>query len=491
MMDWDERLEWGKQLISQGLFHAALDVLRDLERSFHPSKPVWIAELYNELGKVYIFLPDYREAVNQFTKAISYARDREGLVKYHVNMAYAYRRLSEFDTAYRYLSHAYELLDLDMSPEVQGGLFLNLSAIHGINGFYEQAIDYARKSLAAYSTADIHHYDAHIYSNLGLAYREMNNYDKAEECLNTAIELYGDSCIDVFAELGRVYWLRGEIHQSLECAQHALRIVWASLINYEKEDLANLCHFLSNISLQANEPQLAFRLAEKAQVFYGQIGMWRQWRDLYAEITNWMDIPSQCNINVDSSTISFAEIHQFLNCLDAVNSQELIHKKFANILDMRVHYTKLLANALGLTDQDQNDLVLASRFADYGLTALENEVALNPRRSPQAFEKYKQHPSLSVRMLRTLHLPERIENIVADHHENYDGTGFPYGKQQGEINYLARVLSVAGRYTFLVVGNEMRHSDAIKEIAGQSGHAFDPSIVDVFRKLFEINGMPD
>lgn len=488
MMGWTERLEWGKKLISQGLFHAALDHLHDLEREASSSEPVWIGELYNELGKAYGFLTDYREAVSRFTKAISHARDRDGWAKYNVNLAYVYRRMSEFDTSYRYLSLVYEFIE-ELSPLQQGHLLLNLSAIHGLNGFYEQAIDCARRSLVAYSSANTHHYDARLYANLGLAYRELGKYDEAKKHLEIAIQLSGDRWISVFPELGFVYLLRGELEKGLACAQRALKVVWSSLITYDKEDLAILCRFLAQIAKQSNVTQLAIRLAEKAQVFYGQIGMWRQWQDIDSEMTELLHNSPQCN-TIDSSALSFSEIRTFLNCLDVVNAQEIINKKISNTLDMRVHYTKLLANALRLPEQDQDDLVLAARFSDYGLTALETEVVLNPLRSPQAFEQYKQHPDLSVRMLRTFNLPERILDIAADHHENYDGTGFPMGKKQGEIHYLARVLAVVDKYVSRVVLDGLSHSETVKEIVGQSGKVFDPSIVYAFRKLFETNGLP-
>ncbi|WP_175511498.1 tetratricopeptide repeat protein [Alicyclobacillus macrosporangiidus] len=487
-MGWTERLEWGKKLISQGLFHAALDHLHELEREASSPEPVWMGELYNELGKAYSFLTDYREAVSQFTKAISHALDRDGWAKYNVNLAYVYRRMSEFDTSYRYLSLVYEFVE-ELSPLQQGHLLLNLSAIHGLNGFYEQAIDCARRSLDAYSAANTHHYDARLYGNLGLAYRELGNYDKAERYLEIAMQLSGDRWIGVFPELGFVYLLQGELDKGLACAQRALRIVWSSLISYDKEDLAILCRFLAQIAKQSNKTQLAIRLAEKAQVFYGQIGMWRKWQDLDSEMTDLLQNSPPSNL-IDGSALSFSEISTFLNCLDVVNSQEIIHKNISNLLDMRVHYTKLLATALRLSEQDQNDLVLAARFSDYGLTALESEVVLNPHRSPQAFEQYKQHPNLSVLMLRTFNLPERILDIVADHHENYDGTGFPMGKKQGEIHYLARVLAVVDKYVSRVVMDEMRHSEIVKEIVGQSGTVFDPTVVSAFRKLFEIDGMP-
>jgi|SRR5579875_1956734 len=135
----------------------------------------------------------------------------------------------------------------------------------------------------------------------------------------------------------------------------------------------------------------------------------------------------------------------------SIECEELIHKSVPRLIDVRVYYAQLFAQELNLAEQDQEDLVLASRFADYGLTALENEVVMNPRRSGVAFEQYKQHPSLSVRMVKDLNLSDRIAEIIEDHHEHYDESGYPKGKKGEAISYLARVLSLPDRYSTGIV----------------------------------------
>ncbi|MCL6633918.1 MAG: phosphohydrolase, partial [Alicyclobacillus herbarius] len=248
-----------------------------------------------------------------------------------------------------------------------------------------------------------------------------------------------------------------------------------------------LCHLLANISIRLGESELAFRLYEKAQVLFGQLAMWRQWQDIESEVSRWEDNPPPVPADDKGWDISLNEIQHFLQCLDAINSQELIHKQVMKLLDLRAHYVELMAEELELPEPQRRDLVLASRFADYGWTALENEVVLNPQRSEQAFEKYKLHPSLSVRMAQTLGLSCEITNIIQDHHECYDGSGFPNGKTANDIDYLARVLAVVDHYCTQIVLGGKDHFSALNELIENRRIAFDPDVVQAFVRMHAVD----
>lgn len=485
-MDINHQQAWFQELIAKGLYHAALDVANELviSASCAPEYAADLGELFNETAKVHMALTNYHQTVEYCNKAISHARDQEAWVKYNINLAATYRRLSEFDTFYRYLTPLYQHMDV-ISPRLRGYFLLNLSASHGINGFYEEAITSAEQSLAAFSQAGVQDLDSVLYNNIGIAHLESGKYEQAEYYLRKALDITGPT-MDLIAELGRLSVLNGAIEKAVRYAKQATSMVWSSIINYEKEEIARLCNLLSSISIRLQEERIAIRLAEKAQVFYGQLGMWRQWQDIAAEISRLEEYPLNYTGENSETTISVTEIHHFLDLLDAMNSQELIHKNISKLLDTRVHYAQILADALNLSEQQREDLVLSSRFADYGLTALENEVAVEPNRSEQAYEQYKQHPALSVRMIKMLHLPERVDSIILDHHEHFDGTGFPLMKKQGEINFLARVLRVVDWYVEALVIHGKKHYEVIGEIVGQSGRALDPDVVKVFVGIFNL-----
>lgn len=485
-VNWEEDFLTAKKFISKGLVNAAIDIIHSLDARTHeqPDKDK-VGELYDEQGKIYLHkMANYKEAVNYFTKAMETTNSKDARVKYTIHLGYAYRKMSEFDVCHRYLTDLVGDLD-GVSDQTKGILFANLSAIQGINGFYDHVITNIDRSSAFLGSSNARNEFA-LNNNKGLAYLEIGVLDKAEFHLKKSLQLGGEDYIEPLSELGRLCLLQGKIVESIEYAKRALSLTWSSIINSNKEEIARLCNLLAQIAIRMNERDLAKRLGEKAQVLFGQLGMWRQWQNMESQLEEWVNDTPEQYTGGDFQTVSFKEIRHFLHCLEAWHAQELIHKNVSRLLDHRGYYVQLFARALNLPDQAQADLVLASRFADYGLTALEHEVVMDPRRSEVAFQQYKQHPLLSVNMAKTLNLTDGITEIIEDHHEYYDGSGYPNGKKGNEINGLARILSIIDRYSTGIVLEKKSHFEAKNEIFHGTGTFFDPEYVRVFNEMHDI-----
>ena len=486
-MSWNEDFSVAKKLLSGGLFLAANSKFLQLEeRIAEQSDKSMIGELYEELGKMYRFnFANYKKSVDYFQKAIESANDKDSRVRYTVRLGVTYLKMSEFDTCYRYLTDSIDDLD-DLSDQTKGMLFVNLSAIQGINGFYDQAITSTEYSRQFFSNTNTPLSESLLSNNRGLANLELGIYDEAEYYLKRAMELGGKDFMEPLSELGRLCLLQNRLSESIQYAERALDIIWSSIINYNKEEVARLCNLLAYISIRVGQIDLAMRLGEKAQVLFGQLGMWRQWQNLESQLEQWSEEPPTPTFEEGRNTISLHRIRHFLQCLEALNLQELGGKKVSSFLDVRSYYVQCLSAELGLSKGEVNDLILASRFADYGLTALESEVVANPTRTQVAFEQYKQHPSLGVKMVKALNLSDSIAEIIADHHENYDGSGYPTGKKGNDINYLALVFSVVDQYTNEIVMADKSHFEVMDEMNLKSGTVFDPDIVDAFVKMHNL-----
>jgi HD-GYP domain-containing protein (c-di-GMP phosphodiesterase class II) len=99
----------------------------------------------------------------------------------------------------------------------------------------------------------------------------------------------------------------------------------------------------------------------------------------------------------------------------------------------------------------------------------------------------QRHPRLGARILEPISSYTEVMLIVLQHHENYDGTGYPDGLAGEEISLFSRILAVADRFEALTANRPYRRAvqikDAAKFIRDNSGAQFDPEVVDAFLKL--------
>lgn len=136
---------------------------------------------------------------------------------------------------------------------------------------------------------------------------------------------------------------------------------------------------------------------------------------------------------------------------------------------------------LGLDDDGLQDLHFAALLHDVGMLKIPRE----QHGHPQAFRK---HPLLGHRMLSRITLWEPVAPMVLQHHEWYDGSGYPEGLSENRIHPGARILAVCDAY------HAMRSEDwngarpqgeAIEELVRLRGTQFDPAVVDAMLHLRE------
>lgn len=97
------------------------------------------------------------------------------------------------------------------------------------------------------------------------------------------------------------------------------------------------------------------------------------------------------------------------------------------------------------------------------------------------------HPEIGAKLIRPLSLPAEVSQIVAYHHERFDGAGYPEGLQGEGIPLLARIVGIAQAFDHLLNDPTHHHSlspdEAMQEIRRQSGSRFDPTLTDLFARV--------
>lgn len=149
-----------------------------------------------------------------------------------------------------------------------------------------------------------------------------------------------------------------------------------------------------------------------------------------------------------------------------------------------------IARALNLPQSQINKLRLAGLLHDIGKIGVQESVLNKPGRLTETeFEQVKHHPVIGEHILSPIVDVTEILEAVRNHHEHYNGKGYPDGLQKDEIPLDARILAVSDAYEAMTSERPYRKSmsaDAARdEIVRHKGTQFDPEIADTFNNIKE------
>jgi hypothetical protein len=152
-------------------------------------------------------------------------------------------------------------------------------------------------------------------------------------------------------------------------------------------------------------------------------------------------------------------------------------------------YTHLVGEEMGLTETELDKIRWAGLLHDVGKTAVATEILNKPGRlTDDEFEQIKQHPMAGRELVAPLAdwLGESLR-AVWEHHERFDGRGYPQGLAGTEISIAARIVSVADAYDVMTSARSykkaMSATAARAELAANSGSQFDPIVVRAFLNI--------
>lgn len=150
---------------------------------------------------------------------------------------------------------------------------------------------------------------------------------------------------------------------------------------------------------------------------------------------------------------------------------------------------RCIAQRMGLSRDQIEAIRFAGMVHDVGKISLPAEILSKPSRlSDLEFNLIKTHPQAAYSILREIEFPWPIAQIVLQHHERMDGSGYPNGLTGEEILVEARVLAVADVVEAMASHRPYRPSlsleDALREISSRSGTLYDPRVVEACLKVF-------
>lgn len=149
-----------------------------------------------------------------------------------------------------------------------------------------------------------------------------------------------------------------------------------------------------------------------------------------------------------------------------------------------------IAKELSLDEGKMNVINRAGILHDIGKIGLSDAI-LNKKEklTDDEFEMIKKHPENAVAILQPLKFLAAEKEVIVQHHERYDGKGYPKGLTAGEISFEAMIISVADAFDAMNSKRAYRgtldRETIISELKKSRGTQHSPEVIDTFLKMLE------
>lgn len=183
-----------------------------------------------------------------------------------------------------------------------------------------------------------------------------------------------------------------------------------------------------------------------------------------------------------------------LHALTIGVADTLINAMEAKDVYLRGHSSRVadqaasIAEELGLDADVVENVRLAGRLHDVGKIGIREDVLNKPGPlSEEEFEHVKEHVRIGMQILAPLkHIPLAIE-YVHDHHEHFDGGGYPRGLSGQKISIGGRILAACDAYDALTTGRAFRGAlapeETVQYLEGQVGRLLDPVVFAALKRV--------
>ena len=153
-----------------------------------------------------------------------------------------------------------------------------------------------------------------------------------------------------------------------------------------------------------------------------------------------------------------------------------------------VTFSLRLGREYGLSTQQMKALEFGSLLHDIGKIGVPDAILRKPTQlTDEEWIRMREHPLHGQQILRGIKFLEGAARVVAQHHEKWDGSGYPLGLKHDEIDICARIFSVADAFDAITSNRVYRegrsYEAAVNELKKWAGQQFDPNVVEAFHRV--------
>jgi HD-GYP domain-containing protein (c-di-GMP phosphodiesterase class II) len=158
--------------------------------------------------------------------------------------------------------------------------------------------------------------------------------------------------------------------------------------------------------------------------------------------------------------------------------------------DRVTRYSILIANELGLRQEEIEKIRISAQLHDVGKIGIEDRILKKPGAlTPEEFEIMKTHTTKGAAILRPVEMLRDMLPGIELHHESLDGRGYPFGLKGDQIPIMPRIVMVADTFDAMTTNRPyqaaMDPEYVIRIINSLATTKFDPTVVKAMTKVFE------
>jgi len=200
-------------------------------------------------------------------------------------------------------------------------------------------------------------------------------------------------------------------------------------------------------------------------------------------------IASQVTVAIENAKLYLALQENIFRTVQALVGTVEAKDPYTSGHSARVtQYALRIAQALGLSRESQDILHHACQLHDIGKIGIPESILTKPGPLTQEeWQTIRSHPVIGERILRPLDFLRPIRPIVRNHHENWDGTGYPDGLEHDAIPLLTRIVRIADAYDAMTSERPYRERpktshEAFAELRHCADAAFDAHIINALEQ---------
>jgi HD-GYP domain-containing protein (c-di-GMP phosphodiesterase class II) len=157
-------------------------------------------------------------------------------------------------------------------------------------------------------------------------------------------------------------------------------------------------------------------------------------------------------------------------------------------------YSERVGKRFGLGSARLKILYSAALLHDIGKIGIRENVLNKPSKlTSDEYDHVKKHPEISESIIHGLTFLTEENAILVQHHERFDGKGYPRGLKGDQISLEGAIIQVADAWDAMtsrrIYRKELDVEEALNELSRNSGTQFNPTVVDVFVQMIEATGL--